>query len=93
MIAVKHLHVTHFDRMPCAFQVQYSEDSNTHLIPLSSLYCHGTLALQNKRGKMYIIEKTTSKKICGHFCDYIYIYIYIYMDNIVVTYMYSLLNL
>ena len=53
MIAVKHLHVTHFDRMLCAFQVQYSDDSNTHLIPLSSLYCHGALALQNKRGKKY----------------------------------------
>ena len=80
MIAVKHLHVTHFDRMLCAFQVQSSDDSNTHLFTLLSWNT------SPKRGKMYIIEKTTLKKICGHFCDYI-------MVNIVFTYMYSLFTL
>ena len=90
MIAVKHLHVTHFDRMLCAFQVQYSDDSNTHLIPLSSLYCHGTLALyRTKEGRCTLLKKLPSKRFVGTF---VIIYIYI-MVNIVVTYMYSLFTL
>jgi hypothetical protein len=42
MIAVKHLNVTYFNKLLCALQVDYS-NRDTQLLPLSSLYCHGTL--------------------------------------------------
>ena len=64
MIAVKHLHVTHFDRMLCAFQVQYSDDSNTHFIPLSSLYCHGALALyRTNEGRSTLLKNYHQKDL------------------------------
>ena len=52
MFAVKHLTVTNFHALLWAFEVQYS-DEDVCLVPFSSLHCHGTLSLENKRKIIY----------------------------------------
>lgn len=61
MFAVKHLTVTTFHALLWAFEVQYS-DEDVCLVPFSSLHCHGTLSLEKKRGKLYIVERNYRAK-------------------------------